>query len=436
MIKKTNEQFLKELKENNPDITPLEEYKGATVKILVQCNLCNRTWYSSPSSLLSGHGCKHCTIPNKKSHETFIIEATLKNPYIDIIGKYINNATHIEVRCKHCGEIYKALPLNILNGNVHMKCSRIVKNINKEHTRKTHEKFVAEVDALGKHVEILSRYTKNNEKVFCRCKICGLERWVIPTVLLKKKGTGCPNCSFKKMKELRTCTHGEFVEKLLKINPHIEVLDNYVNNSTKIRIKCKLCGHIEYVKPDKLLARIYNCKVCSDKISFPNRFMTSLLDELHINYISEKVFDWSDNKRYDFYIPDYNMIIEMHGEQHYTKNMFDKTVEERQEIDNYKRNLAYENGIKNYLVIDSRVSSFDYIWNNTIQYEFFKERLLAIDKQKTLVKCVTTNKILELASYYNKGITKNVELRKIMGVSKEAITRYMRKARQCNLISV
>lgn len=495
MAKKTNNEFIKELKEKNPNITTLEEYKGAIIKILVecktckhrwyvtpnsllsrrtgcpkcsgtyrmtheefeqelstvnpniillekficktnkikvQCKLCGKIWYAFPNNLLRGCGCKSCNIPNKKSHEEFVLEASFKNPYVDIIGTYINNETYIEVRCKHCGEIYNAIPKNVLNGNLHQKCSRIVKPVNKERTRKTHEQFVKDLNEANPNILVTSKYILSSMKIDVQCKICGYNWSAVASSLLR--GNGCPCCAKKRVQEFHTCTHEEFVEKLSMINPHIEVIDTYVNNSTKIRIKCKSCGHIEYMTPSKLLSRIYNCKACSDKISFPNRFMTSLLDELHINYIPEKVFDWSNNKRYDFYIPDYNMIIEMHGEQHYTKDMFDKTTKERQEIDNYKQNLAYKNDIKNYLVIDSRISSFDYIWDNTIQYEFFKEKMSIIDKQKLLIKCVTTNRILELASYYNKGITKNVELRKIMGVSKEAVIRYVRKAKQCNLI--
>ena len=35
--KKTNEEFIIELQEKNPNIKPLEEYKGALKKIRVEC---------------------------------------------------------------------------------------------------------------------------------------------------------------------------------------------------------------------------------------------------------------------------------------------------------------------------------------------------------------------------------------------------------------
>ena len=40
--KKSNEEFLKELKEKEIEYTPLENYEGAAKKILFQCNKCGK----------------------------------------------------------------------------------------------------------------------------------------------------------------------------------------------------------------------------------------------------------------------------------------------------------------------------------------------------------------------------------------------------------
>ena len=60
-MKKTNEQFLKELKEVNPNINPLEEYNGANTKIKVECKKCRHKWDTTPSNLVNGkYGCPNC----------------------------------------------------------------------------------------------------------------------------------------------------------------------------------------------------------------------------------------------------------------------------------------------------------------------------------------------------------------------------------------
>ena len=371
----------------------------------------------------------------KKTHEQFLKDVGIKNPHVEILGHYTNNATPIEIRCKYCEETYTSTPLNILGGRVHRKCVRKVRAFYKP-KGKSHNVFMNEIATLGKNIEILTKYVNQKTKILVRCKTCGLERWALPQALTRATGTGCPVCSINESKTKMRSSHEEFIDKLYKINPHIEVLDEYVDNRTKIKIKCNNCGHIEYASPDKLLSRIYNCKSCSDNISFPNRFMASILDELHINYTPEKVFDWSNNKRYDFYLPDYNMIIEMHGDQHYKKDMYRKTVLQEQKNDNYKYDIACSNGIEKYISVDSSNSSFDFIWNNLLNEDFFKNKLDKVDKQTVLERCLSTSKIIELSKYYNRGITKNVDLQKCLGVSKNTVSSYMKRAVACNLIQI
>ena len=51
------------------------------------------------------------------------------------------------------------------------------------------------------------------------------------------------------------------------------------------------------------------------------------------------MFEWSENKRYDVYIPYLNCIVENHGEQHYNnsfKSLNGRTLEEEQKNDKYK----------------------------------------------------------------------------------------------------
>lgn len=59
---KSNEQFLSELQQIQPTITPLEEYQKSDVKILFRCNECNMEWRTTPASVLSGSGCPHCNL--------------------------------------------------------------------------------------------------------------------------------------------------------------------------------------------------------------------------------------------------------------------------------------------------------------------------------------------------------------------------------------
>ena len=59
--RKTHEQFLKELKEVNPNIIPLEKYIDAKTKILCKCTIHNYIWKATPNKLLIRMtGCPMC----------------------------------------------------------------------------------------------------------------------------------------------------------------------------------------------------------------------------------------------------------------------------------------------------------------------------------------------------------------------------------------
>lgn len=58
--KKTNQEFIDELKNINPNIQTLEEYQGAHIKILCKCLKDDYTWYAEPNTLLKGVGCPKC----------------------------------------------------------------------------------------------------------------------------------------------------------------------------------------------------------------------------------------------------------------------------------------------------------------------------------------------------------------------------------------
>lgn len=112
----------------------------------------------------------------------------------------------------------------------------------------------------------------------------------------------------------------------------------------------------------------FSCNFCSDGLSYPNKFMYRLLNQLKIEFIPEHVFSWCTNKLYDIYIPSLNIIIENHGKQHYIRTSFEtiggRTLKEEQENDLYKYNIAIKNGIQYYITIDCRESDLEYIRNS------------------------------------------------------------------------
>lgn len=135
--------------------------------------------------------------------------------------------------------------------------------------------------------------------------------------------------------------------------------------------------------------------------------MISILNQLDVNYEIHRKFEWSDNRIYDFHIPSINTIVETHGGQHYFDNGFKyvggKTLEEEQANDRYKQEMAVQNGISKYVVIDCRYSDFEFIKNSLLNSEIGELfDLSTVDwikahefACKTLVKevCILWNKL-------------------------------------------
>lgn len=174
-------------------------------------------------------------------------------------------------------------------------------------------------------------------------------------------------------------TNPEIVKYLVDAN------DAYIysyRSNKKIKMRCPNCGHVKDMCPDQLYVSGFACPKCSDGISYPEKIMFSMLDQLNIPFstqLCKTTFDWCKNYRYDFYIPSTNGIIEIQGMQHYEEgfnksilNKNIKTLKELQENDRVKKELALKNGIKNYIVIDCRYSELEFIKNNITNSELSK----------------------------------------------------------------
>lgn len=124
------------------------------------------------------------------------------------------------------------------------------------------------------------------------------------------------------------------------------------NTSPVWKCRCS-CGKIHYATTHDL--RNHYVESCGHlQESKGVRYIKKTLDENNIRYETEKTF--SDCKspktnkslRFDFYIPDKNLLIEYDGEQHFKerpKGFFKDSLEERQFRDRYKNEYCKQHNI-------------------------------------------------------------------------------------------
>lgn len=177
--------------------------------------------------------------------------------------------------------------------------------------------------------------------------ICGLHGEVEqrPNDLLN--GHGCPVCGIEKRNIDKKLTIDEIKQR--SIENHGDVWDfiekEYKNIYSNIKVKCKFCGKINY-KPAYRI--IYGkCFYCNE--SQGERAVRLYLEKNKIRYIQEYTFKDCKYKKvlpFDFYLPDYNTVIEYQGEQHFREILFFEKLEDRQLKDKIKREYCIKNGIR------------------------------------------------------------------------------------------
>lgn len=256
---------------------------------------------------------------------------------------------------------------------------------------------------------------------------------------IHEKLKGCPVCSNKKViKDINSvyATNPELVQYFVNEE------DSYVNtigSKTKVLVRCPICGHEKEMAIHKLSTRGMSCDKCGDGISYPNKFVFNVLEQIGIEFEVEKTFCWLQDRKYDVYIPQYNMIIENHGRQHYDKTFEytgkSRTIEEEIENDVYKRNTALQNGIETYIELDCRFSDDEFIMESIVNsgiLEILGVKSCEIDWKKCH-KYACSSLVYEVCELWNKGLKNSSEISKVMKISNSTSYLYLKKGAKLGL---
>ncbi len=200
--------------------------------------------------------------------------------------------------------------------------------------------------------------TPSNNKAYtqwlCEC-VCGKE--VIVTSSNLKSGSTI-SCGCKKPKGLKDLTGKQFGDLTV-----IKQVQPYINPSGRrlIRYLCKCsCGEYVYALANTL--RSGDVKSCGCKANFKGELLVkSFLDDHNIHYVIHKSFDdcLSDKGfrlNFDFFLEDYNLLIECNGIQHYEPVEFfvgDTKFIQQKPNDQLKYEYALNNDY-DYLILDCR----------------------------------------------------------------------------------
>ena len=186
------------------------------------------------------------------------------------------------------------------------------------------------------------------------------------------------------------------------------------------------------------------CNACGDGVSYPEKFIYSVLEQLNIQFETQfSNFDWIGVYKYDFYIPSIDLILEVHGEQHgkfITKGelTFIKRTSgfgKRDDIENDIKKcwLAYDNGVENYIQLDCYYSNMEYIKNSILNSDLVKLFDLSTVNWDKCNEFALKNLVKEVCDYWHEHREINgeditmVSIGEVFRLSRTTVVKYLKQ---------
>ena len=376
-MKKTKEQFVSESKLIHVDKFNYSKfnYLGSKIKSTLICNDCGVEFEATPSNLLQGMSCKNCyNIERGLNHSKTKLEDKYPKVKFNFTG-YVNNESDIKYVCSrnhHNISSYKNLIRQ--KTNICKKCFFIENIENKQSTLKVikyndDDDIKCECIKCGfklkdsyrnfmydkfecKYCEIMkvsNRFDSGelildnveNGKIHFHCRKENHKYSMLRHNFLRYKGAGCDDCkrfTLDDIKEKINEMHGD----KFKYD-----FDNFKSVHTKINIICENGHNFKQKISNHLQGK--GCPVCNE--SFGERFISLYLERNGFEYEKQKTFDdciFEDKLKFDFYLPEVNLLIEFDGIQHFEPvDFFGGKREFKKQIkrDEIKNNYCLDNNI-------------------------------------------------------------------------------------------
>lgn len=292
----------------------------------------------------------------KLTNQQFIIRA--KSIFGDSYEypEYVNARTKMLVWCKECKNNFARFPLDLLRGYSCPICKENDRKI------KLEQEFIEKAKEIHKnnynYNYMRGSYYDRYTKIKILCKKCNNIFLQAPSSHLT--GAGCPEC-YQKSKAMSNEEFLLLCDK--KYDVPFYILDKYYNMHKPVRILCSRCG-ILFKKSPREHLKGFGCPDCDRKtINLDDKKLRArgekriikFLEKNNIKYKREKVFldcrNPKTNKclRFDFYLPERELLIEYDGIHHFQVLWAKWDSEERWE----KR--KFRDGIKNKYAKDKNI---------------------------------------------------------------------------------
>jgi len=352
MKKLTTEQFIEKARQVHGDKYDYSQsvYVNTRTPICIICPE-HGEFKQTPNMHLQGNGCPKC-FNEKRGNTTRMTTEEFVKRAREIHGDkydysktiYKNIMTKVRIICPEHGE-FKQTPNDHLNGKKNCpKCAHMS-------YKKTTEEFIEEAKKIhgDKYDYSKSVYSGKDKKIIIVCPEHGEFKQTPHSHL---QGKGCPKCANKLNGLKKRLTNEEFISKAntLHGNKYDYSKVEYKTTDTPVCIICPEHGEF-WQTPHNHIGQKQGCPKCSK--SHMEKEISQLLTENNIRFEEQKKFPWLKYKKplsLDFYLPEYDIVIECQGEQHFVKMRYitetDEKFERVKERDKIKKELCEKHGLR------------------------------------------------------------------------------------------
>lgn len=316
----TQEEVIKRFREVHGDRYDYSKvgYKNMRSKVAVVCKT-HGDFEISPHHHARGVGCPYCA---GKRHTVEDRIARAKevhgNKFTYLPFDFKNGSSIMNIICPVHGLFHRTVQQHLNDKNGCPYCHKSAKMNNQDFLKKA-------IRRHGDKYEYLEPYTKSDKNIKVRCKKHDFIFSIKPRDHIR--GHGCYWCGLERMKSAQRLTLEEFIERANNIHnnkyDYSEV--EYVNGNSVISITCPVHGPFRQVAEYHLAGQ--GCPICKESYGERNidKWLTAnnILFVRQFNIIPDQLSLIGRNKFIvDFFLPNHNIIIEFHGEQHFHKNKF------------------------------------------------------------------------------------------------------------------
>jgi len=353
----------------NTDADPDTILKSSIVKYWFYCNECKHDFYRLPNDLVRQiNMCPFC------ANKTMCLEEDCQKCYESTFASHDKAHCWLESNDKSPREVFKGsdyradFKCDVCNHNFTTRVCSVA-------LRDTWCPYCTSIDFCDKDCDFCNNKSfvnspyahmwdksnpceprdvllKCNDSFKFICNVCDHKFTAVICKVTIAKGTPCPYCRIKKLCGKSDCTF--CLNNSIKNFPRIRCWSKKnkkrpeqvrIIETTKYYFDCSDCGK-EFNKSIAHIIAGSWCPYCTNKTELK---LYNWLDE-YFNVKHQPTFKWCKSRAssrrlpYDFLLKDYNIIIELDGQQHFEQVSNWKAPEATQERDMYKMKCALDNG--------------------------------------------------------------------------------------------